>query len=161
MNDKNKAFTDIYTTINRWIEDIKEHELTDIIEIVEQARSYLVAAESIPEEKIKQFIDNFKYDLREFYKQNQAQVEHSSYLGLMNESLWQTLSEMTDKSQVEWAELMGDFEHDGIYHSGDYIGFGELECCQCSQKITINHLSKVSDCINCGHSDFIRKGLTP
>ena len=152
---------DFYQKINQWFEAIKTHEITDMVEWVEQAKAYIVAAESIPDEKIKQFIDNLKYDLTELYQQNQAEFQHSVYLELMNESLWQNLAEMTDKSQVEWSELMEDFQHDGIYHSGDYIGFGELECTHCHHQHIVSHFSQVNECLKCGGKEFVRHGLMP
>ena len=161
MADKNNAIVGLYQNISTWIEETKEHEITDIVDVVEQTKAYLVAAESIPEEKVKQFIDSFIYDLNEFYQHNQAQAKSSLYLGLIKESFWQLLAGMTDKAQVEWSELNDDFDHDGIYQVGDHIGFGELECQRCHQRLSINHLSQVSECIECGGKHFIRHPLNP
>jgi len=161
MMDKNSVFSGLYRDINLWIEDVKQHELTHAVEIIEQAKVYLVAAERIPEEKVAQFIESFRYDLVAFYRQNQSQVNNSLYIGLLNENLWQTLATMTDKSQVEWSELVEDFQHDGFYSVGDYIGFGELECSRCGNKLTITHLSQVGKCVSCQGEKFIRHGLKP
>jgi len=160
MTEKN-ILTDFYQRLATWISDVKKHEVTQVVELVEQAKVILSAAEAIPEEKIKQFIDNFKYDLHEFYQQNQQEAKHSLYLALMNESFWTLLVNITDKSQVEWAELCEDFDHDGDYQQGDYIGFGLLQCKQCHKNLLISHLSKVNECLHCGHQHFTRKSLTP
>lgn len=159
--NKKTALSDFYQNINEWIEQTKSHEITKIVEVVEQAKAYISAAESIPQQKIEQFIDSFIYDLHDFYQQNQKQVKNSVYLTLMNERLWQSLATMTDKSQVEWSELMDDFEHDGIYRLGDYIGFGELCCEHCQEKMTITHLTKVTACSHCHGETFIRQGMMP
>jgi len=151
----------LYDQLVNWFDDIKQHELTDIISIVEKAKAIVVAAESLPEDKIKQFVENFKYDLREFHLQYQSHVKHSLYLGLLNERFWSTLVSITDKSQVEWAELNDDFQHQSIYQSGDYIGFGELECQKCHQTMLLSHLTKITDCFTCGGKIFVRKGMTP
>jgi hypothetical protein len=161
MTDRNTLFSELYQNINLWIEDVKQHELTHAVEIIEQAKLYFVAAERIPEEKVAQFIDSFRYDLVEFYQQSQNDAQHSVYLGLLNEGLWQTLATMTDKSQVEWSELVKDFQHDGLYAVGDYIGFGELACCHCGEKLTFTHLSQVRPCLSCQGGKFIRHGLAP
>lgn len=161
MKNKTKTSSTIYEQLTSWINDIKQHELTNIVTLVEKAKEIFVAAESLPEEKVKQFVDNFKYDLHEFYQQYQAEAKHSIYLGLLNETFWTTLAQVTDKSQVEWAELEDDFNHQGLYRSGDFIGFGEIICQQCHQTMSISHLTKISDCFNCGGKEFIRKGLTP
>jgi len=161
MSESKSGITNLYQRMSLWLDDIKQHELTDIVEFVEQFKLYAKAAESIPEEKIKQFVDNFEQDLKEFYQQNQAEIKHSSYLGLLNETFWSTLAMMTDKSQVEWAELVEDFEHQGQYQSGDSIGFGLLECNQCHHRIEISHYSEVSDCSECGNNTFVRLPLRP
>jgi len=151
----------LYDQLVAWIDDIKKHELTDIVALVEKAKATVIAAESLPEDKVKQFINNFRCDLREFYQQYQADVKHSLYLGLLNERFWSTLANVTDKSQVEWAELNDDFVHQSLYHKGDFIGFGELECQQCRQTMLLSHFTQISECFECGGEVFIRKGLTP
>lgn len=158
---ENNIWSDFYDRLSQWLVDVKRHEITQVVELVEQAKVILMAAEAIPEEKIKQFIDNFQYDLHEFYQQNQEQAKHSVYLGLMSESFWAVMAKITDKSQVEWAELCEDFAHKGNYQTGDLIGFGILECQACHKTLIINHLSEVMDCLHCGHQHFVRQSLTP
>ena len=75
--------------------------------------------------------------------------------------MWANLAQLTDKSQVEWAELVDDFEHDGIYKVGDVIGFGELVCQQCNEKVHIMHASEVVACAKCGGESFTRMPLDP
>ena len=147
--------------LSDWLQDAKDNEVTKMVEVVEQAKKYAQAAEDLPETRITQFIDNLRHDFNEFYSQFKRDRDHSIYLGLLNESLWSTLAEMTDKSQVEWAELQEDFAHDGIYHAGDYIGFGELVCLNCENKQTITHFSEVVACNQCGHEQFRRQAFAP
>ena len=145
-----------YENIANWLVDIKEHELTSIVELVEQAKRYLLAAEGLSEQKISQFADNLRFDLKEFYQLNQKQASESVYLSLMNETFWRALAKVTDQSQVEWAELCEDFDHDGIYHQGDYIGFGDLECLSCHHRIAVTHFTEISACFQCNHDKFKR-----
>lgn len=160
MTNKN-VFTDFYQNLAQWLTDVKKHEVTQAVELIEHAKVLMKAAEEIPEEKFKQFIENFKYDLHEFYQQNQEQAKHSIYLGLMKESFWAVMANITDKSQVEWAELCEDFHHDGVYQTNDVIGFGILECQKCLKTQQITHFSNVNNCLHCGHNQFLRKSLTP
>ncbi|GHE80039.1 zinc ribbon-containing protein [Thalassotalea profundi] len=155
------VITDFYQKLSVWLTDVKKHEVTQIVELVEQAKVILSSAESIPEEKIKQFIENFKYDLHEFYLSNQEQAKHSIFLALLNESFWALLVKITDKSQVEWAELCEDFDHNGDYKEGDIIGFGKLTCVNCHHSLLISRLSQVSKCLHCNHDHFIRESLSP
>ncbi|WDE13350.1 zinc ribbon-containing protein [Thalassomonas haliotis] len=161
MAENKSGFERVYENLSAWFTDIKAHEITKVVEVVETAKGLLAAAESLPEERVRQFLDNFRYDLREFYRQNQSQAQHSVYLGLLNEEFWDTLAKMTDRSQVEWTELCDDLEHQGVYHSGDFIGFGVLECQHCHEKLTVSHFSEVADCMVCGGKSFVRHGLTP
>lgn len=155
------TWSGFYHRLSQWLTDVKKHEVTQMIELIEHAKVILRTAEEIPEEKIQQFINNFKYDLYEFHQQNQEQIKHSIYLGLMAESFWAIMANITDKSQVEWAELCDDFTHDGDYQVGDAIGFGIIECQKCHHTLQINRLSEISECLHCGHEHFIRLSLTP
>ena len=121
MKKKQSQIQELYQKLQTWLEDTKDNEIRSAVELLEQARTILIAAEQIPEQQIKQFIANLKYDLGDFYQQYQADIKHSIYLELLNESLWSSLAQITDKSQVEWAELMDDFQHQNGYQVGDYV----------------------------------------
>ena len=161
MSHQNDYFGDIYKKLNAWLVNIKAEQKPNIDEFILQAKNYANAAEEMSEEKLEQFVENLKFDLYDFYLLNRTQVKNSVYLGLLNETMWDNLAKLTDKSQVEWAELVDDFNHDGIYKSGDYIGFGELQCEQCDEKLTIMHFSEIGKCIHCGSTDYIRLPLKP
>ncbi len=161
MKQQQSRFQDVYRKLQVWLDDTNQHEVRSIVDFITKAKSILIAAEQIPEQQVKQFIDNLSYDLNEFYQQSQSDIKHSLYLELLNESLWSTLSNITDRSQVEWSELVDDFQHQGLYQSGDYVGFGQLVCQQCQHNITYSHASTIVDCIECGGNSFQRVSLTP
>lgn len=158
---KQSIIEDIYSRLSTWIEDVNTHEVTDMVELVEKAKSVANAVESIPEEKVKQFVSHFQAELIDFYHLNQVQADNSIYLGLMSESFWQVLAKITDKAQVEWAELLEDFEHQGDYKEGDIIGFGMLSCKKCQHRQEYSHLSEVMSCSQCQHTHFRRIGFAP
>jgi len=161
MTEKKEYLMEVYQNLSDWLDEMKAIQKPRVSELIKQAKLYAKAAEDMSEEKLNQFSSNLKYDLYDFYKQNQSEIKHSTYLGLLNETLWRNLAQLTDKSQVEWAELVEDFEHDGIYKVGDIIGFGELVCLQCNEKLHIMHVSEVSACIKCGGESFTRLPLEP
>lgn len=161
MSQQKDYFADIYNKLNTWLEDVKTQQKPHIEEFIKQAKLYASAAEAMSEEKLQQFTDNLRYDLHDFYQQNRSQAKHSVYLALLNETLWDNLAKLTDKSQVEWSELVDDFNHDGHYQSGDTIGFGVIECQKCSEKLTIMHPSVIGECIKCGSNNFTRLPLKP
>lgn len=159
---KNKEYLmDVYQSLSDWLDEMKEIQKPRVNELVNQANLYAKAAEGMTEEKLGQFVDNLKYDLHDFYQQNQTEIKHSIYFDLLNEKMWASLAHLTDKSQVEWAELVDDFEHDGIYNVGDVIGFGELVCQKCEEKTHIMHVCEVVACVNCGGDSFTRLPLDP
>ena len=161
MKKKQSQIQELYQKLQTWLEDTKDNEIRSAVELLEQAKTILMAAEQIPEQQVKQFIANLKYDLGDFYQQYQADIKHSIYLELLNENLWSSLAQITDKSQVEWAELMDDFQHQDGYHVGDYVGFGQLKCKACQDCVTYSHPNVVTDCIACGGKNFDRLSLTP
>lgn len=161
MAEEKEYLIDVYQKLNAWLNEVTEIQKPKVNEILKQAKLYAKALEHMTEEKLAQFVDNLRFDLHDFYQLNQAQAAHSIYLGLLEESLWATLAQLTDKSQVEWAGLVEDFEHDGRYHAGDIIGFGELACQQCQQTITVMHASELGVCAKCGGEVFSRLPLTP
>tara|TARA_R110000744_G_scaffold33782_9_gene79224 strand:+ start:199 stop:684 length:486 start_codon:yes stop_codon:yes gene_type:complete len=161
MKKEQSSVKEVYQKLQTWLEDTKDNEVRSIAGFLEQAKAIVIAAEQIPEQKVKQFIANLKYDLSDFYQQYQADIKHSVYLDILNESLWENLAKITDKSQVEWSELMDDFQHKDGYHVGDYVGFGQLQCQTCLHCVTYSHANVVTDCINCGGKDFNRLSLTP
>ncbi|SEK44386.1 Zinc-ribbon containing domain-containing protein [Colwellia chukchiensis] len=161
MNKSTSRIQQVYQQLHDWLEDTQAHEIRSVVELIEQAKAYAVAAEQIPAQKLQQFMANLKYDLSDFYQQYQADIKHSLYLEVLNESLWASLSQITDRSQVEWSELMDDFQHQDGYHVGDYVGFGQLQCQNCQHNISYYHASVVAECIACGGKDFYRLSLTP
>ena len=161
MKKEQSSVKEVYQKLQTWLEDTKENEVRSIAGFLEQAKAIVIAAEQIPEQKVKQFIANLQYDLSDFYQQYQADIKHSVYLEILHESLWENLAKITDKSQVEWSELMDDFQHKDGYHVGDYVGFGQLQCQTCLHCVTYSHVHVVTDCINCGGKDFNRLSLTP
>jgi|TARA_R110001583_G_scaffold138880_1_gene290596 hypothetical protein len=161
MTEKKEYLMEVYQNLSDWLDEMKEIQKPRVNELVNQAKAYAKTAEGMTEERLNQFVDNLKYDLYDFYQQNQTEIKHSTYLNLLNENMWANLAHLTDKSQVEWAEMVDDFEHDGIYKVGDIIGFGELVCQQCDERIHIVHASEVAACLKCGGDSFTRLPLDP
>ncbi|PCI63543.1 MAG: hypothetical protein COB35_00390 [Gammaproteobacteria bacterium] len=161
MTNKNNNLDNVYEKLHHWLEEVKSHELSSLVDFIEQAKKYLIAAQALPEEKISQFINNLGYDLKEIIEQSKTEAQHSIYLGLLEETFWSELAKITDKSQVEWSELSDEIKHHGNYQQGDVIGFGVLVCQQCQQKVEYFHQSEVIACPNCQATQFIRQSLAP
>ena len=161
MTQKSNAYERFSQQAAQWFDDVNSHEITDFVSFIEKAKAYAVAAEEIPHEKVNQFLANLRADIQTFFAHQRADANQSVYLGLLGESFWHSLAKVTDKTQVEWAELTDDFEHHGDYHSGDYIGFGVLQCQRCLSHLEVTHFSQVADCYSCGGDTFSRLPLKP
>lgn len=154
-------FSDINNKLTHWLDAVQHNELLDISAFIEQVKVAATQVENVSEEKLAQFSENLKQDLIEFYQQSNNEAKHSVYLAVLSEVWWKTLADMSDKSQIEWAELSDDLKNDGQYKKGDVIGFGVLACQQCQEVTHITHYTIVDSCIHCGNDTFNRLLLEP
>ena len=59
MKKEQSRIEEVYKKLQTWLEETKESEVRSIAELLEQAKTILIAAEQIPEQKVKQFIARF------------------------------------------------------------------------------------------------------
>ena len=79
MNNSNKRIQEIYQDLSQWLDEVKNNELQDALKVLSKAKEIALAAEAMSEEKVKQFLVNLRYDLKEFYHLNQQQADNSLY----------------------------------------------------------------------------------
>lgn len=161
MTEQHSGYQKIYDKAAQWLKEVREHEGNSMVDLVNSIKSYLVAAEELTEDEIERSIYGLRRDLNQFYLHSQDEVNNSIYLTAIKEKFWQALAQITDKSKVEWAELVEDFEHNGVYNEGELVGFGQLICTRCHYRIDIVHPSRLGTCPECGHHQFKRQGLAP
>lgn len=159
MTKPNPNYQSVFDKVYDWMKEAKNEELNSISQWVSKAEEFISAAEALSVNEYQLSVADFKQDLLGFYRQNKEDADNSLYLKSIQEGMWQHLAKMTDQSQVEWAELVDDFEHDGAYQEGDVIGFGQLICQNCAHEVDILHASTVVSCTNCGHTKFSRKAF--
>ena len=81
MSQQKDYFAEVYQKLNAWLKEVQQTQITYIEEFIQQAKGYALAAEQMSEEKVQQFIDNFKYDLHDFYTLNKSQAKvHRKHL---------------------------------------------------------------------------------
>ncbi len=159
MSEYNPGYQNIFDKIYAWLRQAKKDEVQSIMNLVDKADEFITAAEEVSVNEYQLSVDVFKQDLLGFYDNYQAEAEKSWYLKSLQEGMWQHLAKMTDKSQIEWSELVDDFNHDGVYHAGDVIGFGTVICQGCDKETDILHASTLLPCIECGSKNFTRKAI--
>ena len=125
--------------------------------------SALLKLKSHADEEELALVEEFlKRDIAAFLSEENADNLSFSpmVIGIEN-TLWQWLSEITDRSQVEWHELLQDFKHHGVYKSGEIINQGKLTCNKCGHQMQIDFPGVIPDCPKCDYNEFSREPLTP
>lgn len=143
----------------QWLHDLTEtleqasrQQLHNMLEIAETLKAYLKAGKELSAYESQLFIETLK---RQWSEASEEEQQPSMW----SEELWQQLSLITDKTQVEWAELIEDFKHQGVYLQGEYVGMGRYRCNQCQQSIDYTHPAEMLCCAHCGGVQFFRDGL--
>jgi len=129
-----------------------EQEVGKLLQLQETLKGYLKAGSDLTADETRLFIETF---LRQSADARQA----GEIPSLWSEALWVELALVTDKTQVEWQELVADLAHQGVYSSGEQVGMGLYCCNQCQQCQAYYHPSELAACLSCGGQHFSRKGL--
>lgn len=129
-----------------------QQQIQNMLEFADTFNAYVKAGKELSAYESQLFIETLKRQWAE--SQDEAQQP-----SMWTEELWQQLSQITDRTQVEWAELMEDFKHQGVYYQGEYVGMGRYRCSQCQQSIDYTHPTELLSCAHCGGVQFFRDGL--
>lgn len=140
--------TELTDSLNR----ASEQQLQNMLEFADTFKAYLKAGKDLSAYESQLFVETLKRQFAEAHDEEQQP-------SMWTEELWQQLSQITDKTQVEWAELMEDFKHQGVYYQGEYVGMGRYRCSQCQQSIDYTHPTEMLCCAHCGGVQFFRDGL--
>lgn len=143
----------------QWLSELEEalaragqQQVLNILAFTETLTAYVNAGKALSAYETQLFIETLKRQLQ--------QTEDANELPAMwSEELWQQLSKITDKTQVEWSELMDDFKHQGVYYQGEYVGMGRYRCSSCQESIDYTHPAELLCCADCRGIQFFRDGL--
>lgn len=126
----------------------KEQQVTQLFELGETVKAYLKAGSDLTAYETALFLETLK-----------RQSAEDELPSLWPEALWYELSQVTDKTQLEWQELNSDFAHQGHYQAGEEVGMG-LFCCEvCQATLPYYHPAVLAVCPACGGALFHRQGL--
>ena len=151
MNDRSNALLGLYQSL---ITEVKSQFAEDntmtaknLFKSVTQGKEYLRLKEQAKEDELALVEQFLKRDIASFLReQNADSFSHSPSVIAMENTLWHWLSEITDRSQVEWHELTQDFKHHGYYQSGDIVSQGIIVCTICGDLFIILFVLVLSVC---------------
>ncbi|CAM3653582.1 zinc ribbon-containing protein [Vibrio aquimaris] len=150
----------VYEEMFEDVVEVLKHSPDEINRVLETSEKLVEAANDMTKDELALVSAYVKSDLKEFAESFEESKAGPFYL-MIADSIWQGLLDITDKTKVEWVELLDDLEHQGLYQVGEVIGLGVLVCDECGHKTQYNHPTVVIPCIKCGCKGFSRQTLKP
>ncbi len=131
------------------LQQAEQQQVDNLLQLSATLKAYLKAGKELSAYETQLFLETFK-------RQSAEADETPSF---WPEALWQEISLITDRTQVEWSELLEDFKHKGVYYQGEIVGMGRYCCQQCQHTIDYTHPAELLACSHCGGVQFFRDGL--
>ncbi len=148
MQDFSSAYQQWLLRLSDALHQAKQQQVERLFTFSETVRAYLKAGSDLTAYETQLFVETFK-----------RQSAEDELPSLWPEALWYELSQVTDKTQLEWQELSSDFAHQGHYSAGEEVGMG-LYCCEaCQETLHYYHPAVLVECPSCGGALFQRHGL--
>ena len=152
---KKKGYNEFVAELQkRWSED----ENTSIKELVDKTRAYMEAASDLTKDELALIAEYVKRDLVEL-ESSGDEFRDSLYYQRIKDTVWGWISDITDKSQLEWQELATELTNHGEYQAGDVVGPGRFDCTLCAHTHEVTHPEVLTTCLECNHTRFIRRPL--
>lgn len=148
MQDFTHKYQQWLNQLSDAVRQAKEQQVSQLFELGETVKAYLKAGSDLTAYETTLFLETLK-------RQSAEEVLPS----LWPEALWYELSQVTDKTQLEWQELSSDFAHQGHYQVGEEVGMGLYCCDACSATLPYYHPAELVVCPDCGGHLFHRRGL--
>lgn len=148
MQDFSKAYQQWLLRLSDALYTAKQQQVERLFTFGETLKAYLKAGSDLTAYETQLFVETFK-----------RQAKQDELPSLWPEALWYELSQVTDKTQLEWQELTSDFAHQGHYHAGEEVGMGLYCCDACQATLPYYHPATLVVCSSCGGALFHRQGL--
>ena len=164
MSDFYKKYQRWLAEFNRNMQQNPDNYDNQLVKFADTLKAYIKAGKDLSAYETRLFIETLK---RQWHEQQEEQEKaatgnaepEQTAPSLWPEALWQELSGITDKTQLEWQELTQDFKHQGGYYQGEMVGMGRYRCSNCYQHIDYTHPGELLPCSGCGGVQFYREGL--
>ncbi|MBV7300510.1 zinc ribbon-containing protein [Enterovibrio paralichthyis] len=150
-----------YKVLVERISEALKHSPEELQRWVDLSERYVKAASDMTKDELALIEAYLKRDVQEFgerYDEPQSSADDGGvFRDLIANSLWEQLAEITDKTQLEWREVLQDIQHHGVYNAGEVVGLGILICEKCGNQTEHNHVDVLRSCVKCGNKRFSRK----
>lgn len=157
---KNKSdYSDIFDRLFDWLSEAVKQDVINMMDIVEKARAYVQAAESLSAAEIKTMENYLLRDFTTFSKQWKSDARKSIWLVSLEGRLWQQLASLSDANKIELYEMEMDIAHQGIYRVGELVSVGVLTCNQCGQQHQVDFVEEILPCMQCNARTFTRSSV--
>ena len=166
MSERSSALLSLYEALIAQVKsdfsDDNSMTVKELYKVVTTSKQFLILKDQAKEDELALVEQFLKRDIASYLQEkNATDLSHSPTMIAVENTLWHWLSEITDRSQVEWHEVSQDFKHHGYYQSGEIVGQGTMVCTNCGHEMRIEFPGVISECPECDSEQFTREALAP
>lgn len=152
----------LFTQVKSDYADDNSMTVKELFSIVTNRAEFLSIKDRAKENELALVEQFLKRDIASYLQEkNDTDLSHSATVITAENTLWHWLSSITDRSQIEWHEVLQDFKHQGHYQSGEVVSQGTMVCTHCGHEMKIEFPGVIPDCPKCDKGEFTREALAP
>lgn len=159
MSNQKTGYQSTIDKLYDWLKDAAENDALSMLEVVEQAKRYLHAAEELSSDEIRTLENYLLRDFTTFTQQWQKDADQSIWFSSIKSTIWQLLASLSDQNKLEMYEMEMDIEHQGIYQAGELVSVGRIICNDCGHQHQVDFVEQIQPCLECGGTSFTRAFL--
>ncbi|WP_026960685.1 zinc ribbon-containing protein [Aliagarivorans taiwanensis] len=156
MPKRIKAYQAFVEDLSKRLQQAGKISQEELSHLIDTTQKYMQAASDLTKDEWQMIANYVRRDLSDWQDDNRRAFEGSPGMRLLSDSIWHWLAKMSDTTRVEWHELLGDLQHQGVYQQGELVGLGTVECTECGTKRAVWHPELLAACDNCGGTQFYR-----
>jgi hypothetical protein len=156
MGKQKSRYQSLLDNLSDWVLQSAKQDVLTMIDLVNQAKAYLQAAEDLSFEEINTLENFLLRDIKDFSQRLIDDADNSLWWQNTKYDIWQTIAQMSDRGRLEFFEMYEDVAHQGIYQVGELVAIGQLNCTKCGHSHQINGVQRIQTCIKCAGNTFSR-----
>ena len=157
MGKHKSRYQSLLENLSDWVLQSAKQDMLTMVDLVNQAKAYLRAAEDLSLQEIHTLENYLLRDLKTFSQHLSEDADNSLWWQNTKYEIWQTIARMSDHSKLEFFEMYEDVAHHGTYRVGELVAIGEIICDKCGHHHQINGVQRIQSCIKCDGDTFSRK----